>query len=445
MASDPADPWAGEWDVLTRQALRARQAAVISDELLVACNARQADRAVRSLLSAELHIVLTVRDFAALLPAEWQESIKCRRAVPWEEWLDNVIDIESAADRRSRSWFWAAHDTLATLCMWSRLIPPDRFHVITVPRHGSAEVLWERFASVLGIDSAGIDLAQARTNSSLGLPETEFLRRMNEALQEEIPDWYYTRYIKQILAHDVLTAQPRRARLALPPGRQAWARKQSEVLVAGLRSAKYHIVGDLCELLPQPVTGHYVPPDQQPAGQLLDVAVRAAAVLADSRYREMYPGRQQRRRRAGPRRMASQLTWAMLNGPRIKRVLRNGSHLRVVRRLRVAIWWVLMRPTRHRQTVAASGHEAVLPAAAWLAGGRPGITGVQRRAGRGGEPAEQNSAGPAVDRAGQAPVSARLVRGPAADPRPADWPKSPGSGSTASSDHPAKAADLSQP
>jgi hypothetical protein len=163
-----------------------------------------------------------------------------------------------------------------------------------------------------------------------------------------------------------------------------------------LRGSEYHIVGDLGELLPQPATGHYVAPDHQPAEQLLAVAVHVAAVLADSRYREMYPARRQRQRLASPRQMASQLKWTMLNGPRIKRVLRNASHLLVVRRLRVAIWWVLMRPTRHRQAVAAGEHDVDVPVAAWLAGGRPGITGVERLA-RGGEPAEQNSAGPAVD------------------------------------------------
>ena len=42
------------------------------------CTARQADRAVRSLFPAEVHVVLTVRDFATLLPAEWQEKVKCR-------------------------------------------------------------------------------------------------------------------------------------------------------------------------------------------------------------------------------------------------------------------------------------------------------------------------------------------------------------------------------
>jgi hypothetical protein len=69
-AGDPADPWTGEWDVLTSQTLRAPDAAVIPNELLAACNPRQADRAVRSLHPAEVHIVVTVRDFATLLPAD---------------------------------------------------------------------------------------------------------------------------------------------------------------------------------------------------------------------------------------------------------------------------------------------------------------------------------------------------------------------------------------
>jgi hypothetical protein len=402
-ATDPADPWVGEWDVLTRQALRSRHAAVISDELLVACNPAQADRAVRSLLSAEPHIVLTVRDFASLLPAEWQESIKTRHSVPWEQWLSNVIDSAPAADRRPQSWFWTVHDTLATLGMWSQHLPPDRVHVITMPRNGSPDALWERFASVLGIDSDGIDLSQARANSSLGLPETEFLRRMNAALEEEIPDWYYTRYLKQLLAHGVLAEQSRRERLALPPGREAWAMEQSEALVAGLRDSKYHLVGDLRELIPEPAAaaGHYVAPDQQPAEQLVEVAVQAAAVLANSRYRDMYPARQRRRRRIriNPSRVASRLKWSMLNGPRTKRALRNRSHLPAVRRLRVAIWWLLMRPTSHRQAVAAVEHAAGGRTAAWLAGGRPGIGGIQRRAGA-GTPAEQSSAVPVADSEG---------------------------------------------
>jgi hypothetical protein len=400
MPGDPVDPWQGEWDVLALQAMKAPVAAIISDELLGNCRQELADRAVRSLEAAELHIVLTVRDFGTLLPAEWQEAVKCRRTVRWEEWLGDVSRLGQAPDRHTISGFWAAHDTLGTLSRWSQHLPPDRIHVITMPRDGSPDELWHRFASVAGIDSAKIDLSQARGNTSLGLAETEFLRRMNETISDDMPDWYYTRYIKQILAHDVLTNQPRRTRLTLPPDRQDWARREAETLVAALRDAKYDIAGDLGELLPRPAgasTGAaaaYVPPDQQPADQLLAVALHATAVLAESRYREMYQPPEKQRTRLRPRMLASQLRWNMLNGPWVRRALRSRSGSPAVRRLRAAIWWVLMRPKGHRHIVAPAGqHDVAAPSAAWLAGARPGITGVQVPA-QAGSPAEISGADP---------------------------------------------------
>ncbi len=348
LADDPADSWAGEWDVLTRQALRASGAAVISDELLAACNPPQADRAIRSLLPAEVQVVLTVRDIASVLPAEWQEMVKCRGTVPWEQWLAGVIGNAPAADRRRRSWFWTVHDTLAILQMWSRHIPPDHVHVITVPRQGPPEALWARFASVLGIDSGSIDVPSTRVNCSLGLAEAEFLRRMNEALPEGMPEWFYTRNIKRILAQGELSARPPQSRLALPPAEQAWAAEQSEILVSALRDSKYHIVGDLRDLLSPPASSRHIAPARLPADQLVDAAIHAAAALADHQYGRSRPATPQPRQPRSPRQKAIMLEWAVLNGPRTRRVLRNASHLAAVRCLRVLIWCVLMHPTRHR-------------------------------------------------------------------------------------------------
>ena len=354
-ADDPADSWAGEWDVLTRQALRASGAAVISDEVLAACNPPQADRAIRSLLPADVQVVLTVRDIASLLPAEWQETVKCRGTIPWEQWLAGVIGSASAPDRRRRSWFWAVHDTLAILQMWSRHIPPDHVHVITVPRQGPTDALWARFAAVLGIDSSSIDLPLTRVNCSLGLAEAEFLRRMNEALPDGMPEWFYTRNIKQILAQNVLNARPPQSRLALPPAEQAWAAEQSEILVSALRDSKYHIVGDLRDLLSPPASGRHTAPAHLQADQLLDAAVQAAAALAGHQYRESRPALRQPRQPRSPRQKVSKLEWAVLNGTWTRRVLRNASHLAAVRYLRVLIWCVLMHPARHRLRHAPVG------------------------------------------------------------------------------------------
>jgi hypothetical protein len=358
LAGDPVDPWTGEWDVLTGQALRARGEAVISNELLAACNPPQADRAVRSLLQAEVHVVVTVRDFATLLPAEWQETVKCRSTIPWEQWLADVIAATPDADRRRRSWFWTVHDTLAVLGLWSRHIPPDQVHVITLPPKAGTTELWLRFASVLGIESSTIDIPQRRVNPSLGLAEAEFLRRLNEALPSQMPRWFYTWNIKRILANDVLSAQPPQARLSLPPERQAWAREQAEVLVAGLRDSKYHIVGDLDDLIPSATTERYVSPSDLSAEQLLDAAVLAAAALADRQYRGdivtsssdlmagMSPATGQSHRQRTLRRIISRLGWAILKRSQIKRTIYSASRRPAVRNLRVLVWCILTRPGR---------------------------------------------------------------------------------------------------
>ena len=346
-ASDQADSWIGEWDVLSRQAMRAPVAALISDEVLTACNPPQADRAVRSLLSTDLHIIATVRDFGSVLPAEWQESIKVRGTVPWDAWLKAVVEAEPEPDRRRRSWFWTMHDTMANLAMWSKHLPADRIHVITVPRGGPPDGLWVRFASVLGIDPSGVDLSNIRSNTSLGLMEAEFLRRLNEALPADVPNWFYTRNIKRLLAHNVLAARPGRARVTLPPELSDWSQQQAELLVAGLTASGYDIVGDMTDLLPLPA-GDAASTDETSVEQVVDAAVLATAALAEQYYRQMYPAEAEPEQSRGLRRALGRLRWIALNGQRIQHLLKGGSKHRIVRSLRVVIWQVLVRPGRYR-------------------------------------------------------------------------------------------------
>ena len=137
LPSDPAGSWTGEWDILAteaRQAHQAQQVAVISHELFSAADDAQAKLALQSLQPAEVHLVITVRDIASLLPAEWQETVKHRNARGWDDWLADVIDRESVLGRPPREWwFWRVHDTLAILDLWSRHLPAENVHVITAP------------------------------------------------------------------------------------------------------------------------------------------------------------------------------------------------------------------------------------------------------------------------------------------------------------------------
>ena len=345
LASDPAGSWTGEWEILARQARQAGKVAVISHELFSAADAEQADRAVRSLLPAEVHVVLTVRDIATLLPAEWQETVKHRNARRWEDWLGDVIDRESADADRRRWWFWRVHDTLAILDIWSRHLPAEHVHVITTPPPGSASgLLWQRFASLLGIDPGGVDLTRARPNASLGMAETEFLRRLNQSLPDEVPDWFYMWNVKETVAHQALAARPREGRLVLPAGRDSWAKGRAEELIAALGGSGYDIVGDLAELRPPPVTGPHAGPAGQPAERVLDAAVSAAAALVVNQYRKAYPAARPQPGPGRPGGLSGRIEATVASSPRFKRTVRElSSRSAAVRRLRVLAWRSLER------------------------------------------------------------------------------------------------------
>ena len=342
LPSDPAGSWTGEWEILASEARQAQQVAVISHELFSAADPPQAERAVQALQPAEVHLVLTIRDIASLLPAEWQETVKHRNSRGWDDWLGDVIDRESSSPDRRQWWFWRVHDTLEILNIWSQHLPAERVHVITAPpATAGTGLLWERFAAVLGIDPASVDLSRARANSSLGMPEIEFLRRLNAELPEEVPDWFYMWNVKEALAHQTLAARPTVGRLVLPADRYPWAEAHADALVTGLGKAGYDLVGDVDELRPRVASEPGVRPDSQAAEQLLEVAVQSAAALIMNQYRKEYPAVQPQAGRAG---LAARVESTVAASPRLKRTVRElSSRHSSVRQLRIMAWRALER------------------------------------------------------------------------------------------------------
>jgi hypothetical protein len=235
------------------------------------------------------------------------------------------------------------HDTLAIGRLWSEFVPPERIHVITMaPRGSGTSLLWQRFASLLGIDPGSVDISRARPNASLGLAEIEFLRRLNQELPAEVPDWFYMWNVKEAVAHKALADRPAGDRLVLPTDREAWAKGQAEILIAGLQNSGYDLIGDLNELRPRQHADPGASPADQPAEQILDAAVQAAAALVVNQYRREYPAKP--RNGGGRGGMAGRIESAVASSPRLKRTVREiSSRSAAARRLRILVWRVLER------------------------------------------------------------------------------------------------------
>lgn len=279
---DPIGSWAGDWDRLAAEARRTPSVGVISHELLAAADREHAARAVASLAPAEVHVVVTVRELAGLLPAEWQETVKHRNARGWHDWLADVVDDEAHQPDRRQFWFWKVHDTAALLDVWAAQLPPERVHVIPVPPPDAPPgLLWDRFASVLGLPAepsgpaGGVDLSAARRNPSLGVVETELVRRLNEVLPERYPNFAYMDWVKERIAQRTLAKLPGAAKLQLPPEYHDRVAALADELIAALDGRGYDVVGDLAELRPRLPVATGRAPEDVGVDELFDTSLAA--------------------------------------------------------------------------------------------------------------------------------------------------------------------------
>lgn len=279
----------GAWDRLADQVRGWPGTAVVSHEILATASPAQVRRAMESLGDSlggslgdrEVHVLVSARDLVRQIPAEWQENVKHRRVVGYRDFLDKITDPRRRGPLAS--WFWGVQEVPDILERWGAELPPDRVHVVTVPRPGaSRDLLWRRFASVLGIDAGAYDPTDHRANPSLGVSESALLRRINERVNNGVlANEDYRQFVRELLAHRTLSRRTDSARLALPPDVRAWAADLCETWIEVLAARGYHVVGDLADLRPGPPQQDppFVDPDQPDERQVADAATESIVVL----------------------------------------------------------------------------------------------------------------------------------------------------------------------
>ncbi len=287
----------GIWQRLVAEASAWSGTVLVSHELFGAAPAARAQAAVESFgEDTEVHVVLTARDLVRQITAEWQEHVKHRSSRTLAEFVADVRD-----DRGRTSWFWRVQDFSGVLRRWGGTLPPDRVHVVTVPPPGAPqETLWVRYATLLGLDPTRFDTEVPRSNTSLGLEQTEFLRRVNAALGDRLPlPGPYPVVAKNLLAHQILAQRPG-TRLTLSEADAAYAAEQSAAVAERLGAMGVDVVGDLADLVPDPervraassAHGYDVPADSVLLDEAVEVTVELLAALsrrrsAERRYEEL--------------------------------------------------------------------------------------------------------------------------------------------------------------
>lgn len=291
-ARTPHDPHAeGAWDRLREELAAWPGRGLVSHEFFAAASAEQAAAVVEQLAPAEVHVVVTAREPLGLFAAGWQESLKNRATEPMPAFGSEESTSPTAI------WNWRTLDLGLVLDRWGPTVPPERVHVLPLPRGGAPrEEIWHRFAGLLGLDSHAYDLGSGFANSSMGVAEAETLRRVNEHLEErdELASALERgNYLRTFLADERLV--PRGGERYWPTPEQVEdCRERGRRAHAVVRERGYDVVGDPDDLLVPDALPERRRADSVTDAEVAEVATDVVAtMLTDVRdlRREMYAHR----------------------------------------------------------------------------------------------------------------------------------------------------------
>lgn len=272
------------WDELVTWTTTRPGTSVVSEELLVAMPQVQSyERAVRSLAPARVHIICAARDLGRGIPANYQQALRARSSRTYDDYLAMIQDPANE--------LWRLQDPARLFEMWEPYLEkPEHFHVITVPAKGAPkELLWERFATVIGADATAVELSDRLRNESLGVREAEILRRFNARLGDRfpLPGPYIDNVIKNFI-RPALRTSPDAVRIGVPDRHVEWLTERSDALVESVRqlSEKVDFVGDVEDLRAQITPASLAGTDLTDAELLegtLDALIRQLEFMRDEK------------------------------------------------------------------------------------------------------------------------------------------------------------------
>ncbi len=269
---------AGAWDRIVEDVNAWPGTAIVSHEFFAAASAEQAVRAMQRLDGAEVHVVVTARDTVSLVTARWQEFVKNGSTVA----IDDYPVREEIAPEQE--WDWGTLDLGDVLARWGASLPPERVHVLTLPKPGTPrDELWVRFARLVGVDHTACDTSGTVQNESLGVVEVELLRRVNADLEDFTAAIDRGNWIRGYLAQGKLV--PRRGEKFWPSDARVEAlRARGDRSVDAVVERGYDVIGDVEDLrTPRDLEPRRHPDDVTDDELVTAASATIAAMLTDVR------------------------------------------------------------------------------------------------------------------------------------------------------------------
>jgi hypothetical protein len=269
----------GRWRTLADEAHAfPGDVAVISMEFLSFAQDKQIGVLLDPFSGMDVEVILTVRDQARAIPAQWQTFTRNFGTDDWETYQRRIgVSRWRGRGSQAATTFHRAQDVVPILARWASSEAVRRVTVVTLPPPGAPrEELWHRFCRAVRMPAEEASLGGLRDNPSLGYASCDLLRRLNVHLGDVRPRLY--RQGMRPLAREVLAPlRDDEGRPELDQEGADLARRRNQDIRDAVSREGYGLVGSLDDL-PVPARidapDHVVPPPS-------DQVTRAAEAVRD--------------------------------------------------------------------------------------------------------------------------------------------------------------------
>ncbi|MFF5142102.1 hypothetical protein ACFY6U_20615 [Streptomyces sp. NPDC013157] len=189
-------PTEKHWERLLKQveATGTRTSVISSEFFADAPDDETVARIVEQLGGERVHVLVTLRPLARIMPSQWQQYVQNGLRMGYEDWLDHML--RKAPYEKPNPSFWRRHRHDRLVERWSRAVGTDRITVVVVDDR-DRDGLMRTFEALLGLPGKLLQPVPDAANRSLTLAETEMLRKLNvEFRGNGLPDELYSKLVR---------------------------------------------------------------------------------------------------------------------------------------------------------------------------------------------------------------------------------------------------------
>jgi hypothetical protein len=190
------EPTERHWERLLDQVhATGERTSVISSEFFAdAPDDETIGRIVGQLGGDRVHILVTLRPLARIMPSQWQQYVQNGLRMGYEDWLRHMIKKPPYEKPNPSVWRRHRHDRLVE--RWARAAGPERVTVVVVDDRDKGGLM-RTFEALLGLPADLLQPVPDTANRSLTLAETEMLRNLNKEFRAgELPEELYSQLVR---------------------------------------------------------------------------------------------------------------------------------------------------------------------------------------------------------------------------------------------------------